>query len=251
MSDDDESNEGASSSSTPPRRKRRLTDNKRITLAFKGPPPAKPGKSSSGPAEGGARARASEGTGPAESGEEGGASHDAWSRDRVARGSAFHRASPKTGKKAKAAPEAAAEAKGGGALDLVNRRQPSEPNLDLAAEMTERFALDDFTGALRAAELILGLTPGHEDALRYARLCRERLDQLYTARLSSVGTVPRLAVPSTEIRWLGIDNRAGFLLSRIDGTHDVDELVDISGMPRLEVLKTLTELLDAGTITLS
>jgi hypothetical protein len=231
MSDDD-ANEGA------PRPKRKLTNKKRITLAFKGPPLAKPGaafdEASSRPSSvpGAPRGIAADG------------SHDAWSRDRVARGSGVHRAVAA----AIEPPSSDAAPAENGALDLVNRRTRSEPNLDLAAEMTERFALDDFTGALRAAELLLGRVKGHEEANRYASLCRERLDALYTARLGSLRTIPRLAVPATEIRWLGIDNRAGFILSRIDGAHTVDELVDISGMPRLEVLKTLIELLDAGTI---
>ncbi len=244
MSEDDDSKKGEPSQHLP--RKRRLTDNKRITLAFKGPPLAKPGEGTPlpPPPEEPERPSSAAPSAPGDS------SHDAWSRDRVARGSGVHRASSGA-EEAEQAPPKARSTKRGGALDLVNRRRPSEPNLDLAAEMTERFALDDFTGALRAAELILGRTPGHEDALHYAQLCRERLDQLYSARLSSLGSIPSLAVPSSEIRWLGIDNRAGFLLSRIDGAHTVDELVDISGMPRLEVLKTLIELLDAGTITLS
>jgi len=238
---DDDSNEGA-----PPKRKRKLTDKKRITLAFKGPPLAIPGSPAKEP-EGAPSEPGMAPLPPKSEGED--KSHDAWSRDRVARGSGVHRAVPPSIEPPSDARPSSPESPGGGALDLVNRRRPSEPALDLAAEMTERFALDDFTGALRAAELLLGRVPQHEEALRYARMCRERLDKLYTTRLSSLGTTPKLAVPATEIRWLGIDNRAGFILSRIDGTHTVDELVDVSGMPRLEVLKTLIELLDAGTIT--
>jgi len=136
----------------------------------------------------------------------------------------------------------------GGALDLVNRRQPSESAIDLSSEMTDRFALDDFTGALLAAELILGRQPDHPEAARYAALCRVRLDHLYSARLGGTGAVPRLNLPASEVRWLGLDHRAGFLLSLIDGEHSIDELLDIAAMPRLAVLKTLIELLDAGTI---
>ena len=243
MGDDD------SKKSAPSKRKRKLFEKKRITLAFKGPPLALPGAATGNesPEPSPEPKEPAAGT-PAPAAD---APHDAWSRGRLARGSGVHRAVTPQPIEAprEATPESAPP--GGGALDLVNRRRPSEPNLDLTAEMIERFALDDFTGALRAAELLLGREGDHGEAQRYAGLCNERLDTLYTARLSSLGTVPRLAVPATEVRWLGIDNRAGFILSRIDGAHSIDELVDISGMPRLEVLKTLIELLDAGTITLA
>ncbi|NOY91211.1 MAG: hypothetical protein GXP55_08370 [Deltaproteobacteria bacterium] len=138
----------------------------------------------------------------------------------------------------------------GGALGLVERSRPSQPDLDLAAEMAERYALGDFTGALRAAELLLGHEDVHPEARRYADSSRERLVQLYESRVGDMAQVPVVKVPASEIRWLGLDHRAGFLLSRVDGQGNVEQLIDISGMPRLEVLKTLVELLDADAIEL-
>ncbi len=43
-------------------------------------------------------------------------------------------------------------------------------------------------------------------------------------------------------------HRAGFLLSRVDGFTSLEELLDLSGMPRLEALKTVLSLVDAGAI---
>ncbi len=130
----------------------------------------------------------------------------------------------------------------------MDRNRPSSPDLDLRAEMNERFALHDFTYALRIAELLLGRDPEDPEALRIASRSRGRLEQIYTARLGAVGATPELAVPEAEVRWLGLDHRAGFLLSRVDGKHTVEELLDVSGMRRLEGLKTLVELKDVGAI---
>lgn len=138
----------------------------------------------------------------------------------------------------------------GDALGLVDRSQPSKQDLDLTSDMAERYALGDFTGALRAAELLLGISPGHTEASRYAQSSRERLEQLFSSRLGPLTRVPRVAVPEHEIRWLGLDHRAGFLLSRVDGHHTIEEVLDISGMPRLEALKTLSELVGAGAVLL-
>jgi hypothetical protein len=59
-----------------------------------------------------------------------------------------------------------------------------------------------------------------------------------------------MALGDSQLRWLGLDHRSGFLLSRIDGLSTVDELLDVCGMPRLEALKTLSELLERGAIRL-
>ncbi len=134
------------------------------------------------------------------------------------------------------------------ALGLVAQTRRSQPGIDLASEMAERFALDDFTGALRFAELVLGKQPEHPDARRVATESRRRLEHLYTSRLGGLGRVPSVAMRDADLRWLGLDHRAGFLLSRVEAGNCIEDLVDISGMPRLEALKTLVELLEVGAI---
>ena len=137
----------------------------------------------------------------------------------------------------------------GDALDLVDRSRPLLPP-DLISEMEELYALDDLTGALRHAELILGRVPGHEQAERCAANCRARLVQLYSSKIGRLDRVVIQALGDSQVRWLGLDHRSGFLLSRVDGMSTVDELLDVCGMPRLEALKTLADLLDRGAIRL-
>jgi len=67
----------------------------------------------------------------------------------------------------------------GHALDLVDRSRPSSPQLDLGSEMTERFALGDFTGALFVAELLLGRDENNASAQACAAASRERLEQMW------------------------------------------------------------------------
>jgi len=136
------------------------------------------------------------------------------------------------------------------ALDLVDRSQSVPPEADLASEMADRYALGDYTGALSIAELILGQRPGDETALRYAEGSRQRLAQFYTSRLGPLDRVPDVAVPDSEIRWLGLDHHAAFLLSRVDGHSTVEEILHVVPMPRLDALKSLVELLDDAVIVL-
>jgi hypothetical protein len=137
----------------------------------------------------------------------------------------------------------------GGALDLVNRSRPSQ-QLDIIGEMEELYALDDLTGALRQAEFVLGRYPDNEQALRCAANCRARLVQLYASKIGSTDRVIVQTIDHSQVRWLGLDHRSGFLLSRIDGVSTVEEVLDVCGMPRLEALKTLADLLDRGAIRL-
>lgn len=135
----------------------------------------------------------------------------------------------------------------GGALDLVDRSRPSQ-QLDLVGEMEELYALDDLTGALRFAELILGREPDNMQARQCAQNCRQRLIQLYASKIGDLSGVPVQALSENQMRWLGLDHRSGFLLSRVDGLSTVEEVLDVCGMPRLEALKTLVDLLERGAI---
>lgn len=139
------------------------------------------------------------------------------------------------------------DVEGGGALDLVDHSRPSA-ELDLEGEMQDCYALDDLTGALRFAELILGRDPTSGEARHIADDCRVRLQGLYSSKIGELTRVVEVALDEAELRWLGLDHRSGFLLSRIDGVTTVEELLDVCGMPKLEALKTLAELVERGAI---
>jgi hypothetical protein len=147
-------------------------------------------------------------------------------------------------------PPAARSSESADSLRLVSARSRPSPvhPPDLAAEMNDRFALGDFTGALRAAELLLGQDPNDAEAMQVATVSRDRLVSFYLARLGGLGAVLELKVAGAEVRWLGLDHRAGFLLSCVDGTTTVEEIVDVSGMPKHEALRLLVEVLEGGAV---
>jgi hypothetical protein len=128
---------------------------------------------------------------------------------------------------------------------------PAASARDLAiTDMKDRYAMGDFTGALLVAEGMLEVDADDIDAQRYAKSCRDVLTQMYSARLGSLGQRVRVAVPGDQIRWLSLDHRAGFVLSLIDGSSTVEELLDISGMNRLDALRILYTLYDQRVIAL-
>jgi len=65
---------------------------------------------------------------------------------------------------------------------------------------------------------------------------------MYTARIGPLDRVPLVMVPRDQLRWLSIDHRAGFVLSRVDGVSSLEMILDVSGMPELDSLRILCEL---------
>lgn len=177
--------------------------------------------------------------------------HDAWTVDRMSQKNTMRPAAAEVDRLVELSsarmsdfPE---ELTPGSPLDLVDHARPSQ-ELDLLGQMQELHALDDLTGALAVAELLLGREPGNVLARECAEDCRARLVALYTSKLGRMDAPVVVALGDAELRWLGLDHRSGFLLSRVDGLATVDELLDICGMPRLEALRTLVDLLERGAI---
>ena len=57
-----------------------------------------------------------------------------------------------------------------------------------------------------------------------------------------------LAKPMNELGGMQIGPRAAFLVSRIDGGITYDELLDVSGMPRMEALRYLCQMVMRGVL---
>lgn len=133
---------------------------------------------------------------------------------------------------------------------------PPEPitnsagELSARREMRERFELNDFNGALGLAQSLVEIDPHDGEARRVAEQCRQRLRAIYVGRLGSLDQVPVMMVAQNELRWLTLDHRAGFVISLVDGVSSIDDIIDVSTMPQLEVLRTLYVLLTQNVITL-
>jgi flagellar basal body P-ring protein FlgI len=118
-----------------------------------------------------------------------------------------------------------------------------------ADDMAERLALGDYTGALAVADDILAREPDHTAAAATADTCRAVLRKMYAARIGPLDRVPNVTVARDQMRWLSIDHRAGFVLSLVDGVSTVEMILDVSGMPTLDALRILSELVQQRIIT--
>jgi hypothetical protein len=121
---------------------------------------------------------------------------------------------------------------------------------DPMAEMRERYSLGDYSGALEVADLLLAEDPADAEVIDCAEKCRTVLEGMYAARLGSLEQVPAVIVQRAQLRWLSIDHRAGFVLSLIDGSSNLEMILDVSGMPRIDAMRILVELIAQRIVAL-
>jgi len=61
--------------------------------------------------------------------------------------------------------------------------------------------------------------------------------------------IPHVAITVDEVREHALDHREGYVLSLVDGLSSVSALCDITGLPREETMRVLSELCDRGVIS--
>jgi hypothetical protein len=135
------------------------------------------------------------------------------------------------------------------ALESLDEPLPEPGPTNPLTDMRDRFSLGDYTGALDIAEKILTTDANNVEASTCAESCRAVLIKMYSARIGPMTKVPVVMVPRHQLRWLSIDHRAGFVLSHIDGTSSLEMILDVSGMPPLDALRILYELVQQRIIS--
>jgi hypothetical protein len=120
----------------------------------------------------------------------------------------------------------------------------------LVRQMHLRLAQDDFAGALAIAEAILGNGHVDPDLQACADSCRTKLTASYVESLGSLDRVPVMVAPFDELAARSVDHRAGFLLSQMDGATNLESILDVSGMPPLDALRIVRELVRRGVVVL-
>jgi hypothetical protein len=104
--------------------------------------------------------------------------------------------------------------------------------------------------AALAAELTLQLAergppPGVDDLVEPSRALFERA---FRAFMGNPHSCPIRAIPTASISEHGLDQRAAFLMSRLDGMTSFADLIDSSGMQRFDALRVLASLRRAKAI---
>lgn len=107
---------------------------------------------------------------------------------------------------------------------------------------------NDLERSVTAVDLALSEDPNSALAQKLIQRNRDTIMNAFQGFLGDLQRTPALARPLHELSSAPISPRAAFLLSRVDGTLSLDEILDVSGMPRIEAYRYLCQLLLRGIL---
>lgn len=102
--------------------------------------------------------------------------------------------------------------------------------------------------AVAAVDLALSEDPSSALAQKLIHRNREAMVAVFQSFLGDLARQPTLARPLHELATAPISPRAAFLLSRVDGQLSLEEILDVSGMPRAEAYRYLCQLFLRGIL---
>jgi hypothetical protein len=136
-------------------------------------------------------------------------------------------------------------------LDAVDASAPIDESLEdrtrrRITQLLEKAAVlegeGQFERAVIAVDLVLSEDPDSAVAQKLVTRHRDAMTSVFQNYIGDLERSPRLARSLNDLANTQINPRAAFLLSRIDGMITIDELLDVSGMPRLEAYRYLCQL---------
>ena len=132
--------------------------------------------------------------------------------------------------------------------DLVN---PDDIDATTHLGIAERrITQADFPMALRHLGAAHNLDPNGPETALAIESAEERIRQALDTEGIQLNAIPSLNLSETEIPTLRLSPEEGFVLSRIDGSYDIDSILKISPMPPLDARLVFRKLLKEGHIKL-
>jgi hypothetical protein len=122
-------------------------------------------------------------------------------------------------------------------------QKPEKPALHRIS--TQDFDAPDVPKALAEAETALAASPHDAEALRLVMGLRRQLERVYTAQLTPITRKVR-RIPSADVA--SLEDEARFLLSFVDGTLTIAQVIDASAMTPVDAMRVLASLADKGVI---
>ena len=123
------------------------------------------------------------------------------------------------------------------------------PSVKALRERGEKhLAAQEYDAAVRYLRAARSLDPDDQSIAQAADHGERAIRTVLQAEGVVLDAIPRLAVRPEEISRVRVSAKAGFLLSRVNGTYDIASILKISPMTQLEALLVFRELMHAGLL---
>jgi hypothetical protein len=136
--------------------------------------------------------------------------------------------------------------------DAPADEQPSDQTRRRITALLDRAVAWNHDGdaekAVCAVDLALEEDPNSALAQKLITRHKDVIMAVMQSYLGDLERQPQLAKSLQDLQHAAMSPRAAFLLSRIDGSLTIDELLDVSGMPRLEAYRHLCQLYLRGIL---
>ncbi|HEV8241762.1 MAG TPA: DUF4388 domain-containing protein [Thermoanaerobaculia bacterium] len=132
----------------------------------------------------------------------------------------------------------------------VTRDAGAPSSKSLLERGQKHLAAREYEQALRNLRAARSLDPDDQTIARAAEQGEATIRAFLQAEGVVLDAVPKLAVRQDEVARMKVSPKAGFLLSRIDGSYDIASILKISPLTQLEALLVFRELVQNGLLRL-
>jgi hypothetical protein len=126
-----------------------------------------------------------------------------------------------------------------------------EEDVGLLADALELFRRGEAQESLEMLETLAREDPRRMEIQGYLELVRSHLFEYYRERVPDASTVLKVAITPEEMMRFNLPANAGFVLSMVDGSTSVNEILALSGMDPFEAVRVVNKLLEVGIVEVS
>jgi len=123
-----------------------------------------------------------------------------------------------------------------------------EGNASLLGDALELFRKGEAQESLELFETLARENPRRLEIQGYLELVRSHLFGYYRDRVPDASRVLKVKITPEEIMRFNLPADAGFVLSMVDGSTSVNEILALSGMDPFEAVRVVSKLLEAGIV---
>ena len=108
----------------------------------------------------------------------------------------------------------------------------------------------DFDLALRHLRAAFALDPDDPDALSALRQAEKKIREEIEKAGVTLGSIPQLAATMEQLTASKLSPHEGFMLTRVNGSYDIQSILKITPMQQLDALMVFWKLASGGFIRL-